>query len=156
MMRSLAQTIGFAGTLLLLPGFSHAQGTLYKWTDSRGNIHYSNTPTGKNAKAVDDTLPPAASFKSPTPPAETATVSPPSSESEVPPSGERGSTTTKGTGSAPASETTADGSQSPPVGDATENEPTPADTETTAPQQDVGGKPALTPEQEQALKDSPM
>jgi hypothetical protein len=44
-----------------------AQG-LYKWVDSRGGIHYTNTPTTNTAKTVDNALPPAANFKSPTPP----------------------------------------------------------------------------------------
>ena len=152
-MKPLMQMIGFAGTLLLLPTLSHAQGTLYKWTDSRGNIHYSNTPTGTNAKAVDDTLPPAASFKSPTPPPEAATAPPPSTESGTAPGSEGGAATTGEPGSAPAPETTAEGSQPPPAGEATDSESVPADA---TPQQARDRKPALTPEQEQALKDSPM
>ncbi len=48
-----------------------AQG-LYKWTDSRGVIHYTNTPTNSTAKTVDDALPPAANFQRPTPPVEPA------------------------------------------------------------------------------------
>ena len=155
-MKPLVQMIGLAGTLLLLPAFSYAQGTLYKWTDSRGNIHYSNTPTGTNAKAVDNTLPPASRFESPTPPPETATTPAPTTKNEASPDDEEGSTTARKSGSAPAPETAADGSQSPPAGDATESEPTPADAEKAASQQTTEGKPALTPEQEQALKDSPM
>ena len=154
-MKPLVQMIGFAGTLFLLPMFSHAQGTLYKWTDSHGNIHYSNTPTGTNAKAVDDTLPPAASFQSPTPPVETATEPPPSSKNEATPEGEGGSATPGETGSLPASETTADSSQPPSTGKTTENEPASAETDV-APQQAGKEQPTLTPEQEQALKDSPM
>jgi len=152
-MKPLVQLIGFAGALLLLPTFSQAQGTLYKWTDSRGNVHYSNTPTGTNAKAVDDILPPAASFKSPTPPPEAATAPSSSSESDTAPGNEGGSAPTGDTGSAPAPETTAEGAQPPPAGEATDSESAPADA---APQQAQDGKPALTPEQEQALKDSPM
>lgn len=129
------QILGFATSLFLLPAFSSAQGTLYKWTDSRGNVHYSNTPTNTTATAVDDTLPPASSFKSPTPP-EPAKDSPPSSESTPTPEGEGGD--------AP--------------GEATGSEPTPAQTDESATdaQQQAGEKPQLTPEQEQALKDSPM
>jgi hypothetical protein len=54
-----------------------AQSHLYKWVDEKGNIHYSNTPTQKDAEDVDKALPPASSFISPTPPpsAETATDS---------------------------------------------------------------------------------
>lgn len=46
---------------------THAQG-LYKWVDSRGGVHYTNTPTNNKARTVDDALPPASNFKSPTPP----------------------------------------------------------------------------------------
>ena len=48
-----------------------AQG-LYKWTDSRGVVHYTNTPTNSTAKTVDDALPPAANFQRPPPPVEPA------------------------------------------------------------------------------------
>ena len=41
-----------------------AQGTIYKWVDSAGRLHYSNTPTDE-ARAVNDELPPAASFGTP-------------------------------------------------------------------------------------------
>jgi hypothetical protein len=136
MQKPFVQMLGFATSLLLLPAFSSAQGTLYKWTDSRGNVHYTNTPTNTTATAVDDTLPPASSFKSPTPPPEPAKDSPPSSESTPTPDGERGGT----------------------PGEATGSEPTPAQTDESATdaQQKSDGKPQLTPEQEQALKDSPM
>jgi hypothetical protein len=119
-MKPLMQMIGFAGTLLLLLTFSHAQGTLYKWTDSRGNIHYSNTPTSTNATVVDDTLPPASSFKSPTPPPEASPTSSPSSESKAAPGSAGDSTTTGDTDSPPTTETTADDSQAPPTGETTE------------------------------------
>ena len=134
MTKLFVQMLGSATSLLLLPAFSSAQGTLYKWTDSRGNVHYSNTPTNTTATAVDKTLPPASSFKSPTP--EPAKDSPPSSESPPTPEG-------KG-GGAP--------------GEATESELTPAQTDESATdaQQQADEKPQLTPEQEQALKDSPM
>jgi hypothetical protein len=136
MTKPFVQMLGFATSLLLLPAFSSAQGTLYKWTDSRGNVHYSNTPTNTTATAVDDTLPPASRFKSPTPPPEPAKDSPPSSESTPTPEGE--------------------GEGAP--GEATGSEPTPAQTDESATdaQQEADGKPQLTPEQEQALKDSPM
>lgn len=136
MTKPFVQMLGFATSLLLLPAFSSAQGTLYKWTDSRGNVHYSNTPTNTTATAVNDTLPPASSFKSPTPPPEPAKDSPPSSESTPTPEGEGGG--------AP--------------GEVTESEPTPAQTDGSATdaQQEADEKPQLTPEQEQALKDSPM
>ena len=54
-----------------IPTSVRAQG-LYKWTDSRGVVHYSNTPTNSTAKTVDDALPPAANFQRPTPPVEPA------------------------------------------------------------------------------------
>src|SRR5688572_20515459 len=116
-MKPLVQMIGFVATLLLFSAFSYAQGTLYKWTDSRGTVHYSNTPTGPNATAVDDTLPPASSFKSPLPPPETAQPSSPSSTGEATPGGEGDSTATGDPNPTPAPDTTADGSQSPPAGE---------------------------------------
>jgi hypothetical protein len=136
MTKPFVQMLGFATSLLLLPAFSSAQGTLYKWTDSRGNVHYSNTPTNTTATAVDDTLPPASSFKSPTPSLEAANASPPSSESQTTPDGEGGAAPGETTGSEPT--------------------PAPTDGSATDPQQEADGKPQLTPEQEQALKDSPM
>lgn len=48
----------------------HAQGALYKWVDSRGVAHYTNTPTNRDAKTVDDALPPASNFQRPVPPVE--------------------------------------------------------------------------------------
>jgi hypothetical protein len=157
-MKSLVQTIGFGATMLLFSAFSYAQGTLYKWTDSRGTVHYTNTPTGTNATAVDDTLPPASSFKSPTPPPETAQPSSPSSTGEATPGSEGDSTTAGDTDSTPAPDSTADGSQSPSAGETTENEsdPVPAEESDTDAQQPEDATPRLTPEQEQALRDSPM
>jgi Domain of unknown function (DUF4124) len=128
MMKSFIQMMGFAISMLVLPTFSFAQGTLYKWTDSRGNAHYTNTPTRTDAAAVDSTLPPASSFKSPTPPPEPAKAA----------SGEVTGT---------------DGAQSPPTGETAEGKPAPAASDA---QQEADTKPKLTPEQEQALKDSPM
>lgn len=70
-----------------------AQGGIYKWTDAKGRIHFSNAPTG-NAEAVDDTLPPASTFATQpeaTPPATAATepasqaASPPVTTEEAPP-----------------------------------------------------------------------
>lgn len=46
---------------------AHAQ-ALYKWVDSRGGIHYTNTPTNSKARTVDDALPPASHFQSLAPP----------------------------------------------------------------------------------------
>ena len=158
MKKPFVQMLGFATSLLLLPAFSSAQGTLYKWTDSRGNVHYSNTPTNTTATAVDDTLPPASSFKSPTPPPEPAQASPPSSEGTPTPDGEGGGAPGEATGASPTPATPTDGSQSPPAGETAEGEPAPAQTDESATdaQQQADEKPQLTPEQEQALKDSPM
>src|SRR5712691_10083252 len=70
-----------------------AQGGIYKWTDAKGRIHFSNAPTG-NAEAVDETLPPPSTFATqpePTSPAIAATepaagaASPPVTTEEVPP-----------------------------------------------------------------------
>jgi hypothetical protein len=58
--------------LTFVPVCALAQGTLYKWIDSRGVAHYTNTPTDKNAKTVDDALPPASNFQRPAPPPEPA------------------------------------------------------------------------------------
>lgn len=147
MLKSFVQSIGFAVALLLLPIFSYAQGTLYKWTDSRGNVHYSNTPTNTTATAVDNTLPPASSFKSPTPPPEAAEPTSPSSESNPTPGNEEGTAPANETG-APQPETTADGSQSPPAGETAEGEsvPPPPDESATGAQQEGDGNPQLPPE----------
>ena len=54
-----------------------AQGSIYKWVDSAGRLHYSNTPTDE-ARAVDDELPPATSFGTPAAsPSPVAAVPPP-------------------------------------------------------------------------------
>ena len=54
-----------------------AQGTIYKWIDSDGRLHYSNTPTDE-ACSVDAEPPPATSFGTPAAsPAPIAAVSPP-------------------------------------------------------------------------------
>jgi hypothetical protein len=158
MLQSFLQKIGFAVTLLLLPVLSYAQGTLYKWTDSRGNVHYSNTPTNTTATAVDNTLPPASSFKSPTPPPEATTAPSSSSEGKTTSGGEGEATPEEATGDSSTPTTMVDGSQAPPEGATTESEPapTPTDGSATDAQQEGDGKPQLTPEQEQALKDSPM
>ena len=47
--------------VLVWPQVGLGQGTIYTWVDSKGTIHYSDTPTGE-ARSVDDELPPAASF----------------------------------------------------------------------------------------------
>jgi Domain of unknown function (DUF4124) len=157
MTKPFVQMLGCATSLLLLPAFSSAQGTLYKWTDSRGNLHYSNTPTNTTATAVDDTLPPASSFKSPTPP-EPAKDSPPSSESNPTPDEEGGGAPGEAIGASPTPAAPTEGSQLPLTGETAEGEPAPVltDESATGAQQQAGENPPLTPEQEQALKDSPM
>jgi len=71
-----ALVVSFGALVWSSPGL--AQGTIYKWVDSHGTPHYSNTPTGE-AHAIDDELPPAASFGTP--------AASPSPVAEVPPSG---------------------------------------------------------------------
>jgi hypothetical protein len=60
-----------------------AQGTLYKWTDAQGRVHYTNTPTRSDAQTVDDALPPASSFVGSPEPAP-ATTEPSQSAPEAP------------------------------------------------------------------------
>lgn len=150
MTKPFVQILGFATSLMLVPAFSVAQGTLYKWIDARGHVHYSNTPTSTTATAVDDTLPPASSFKSPTPPPEAEKTPSSSTESKTTPEGEGGST--------PGETASEDGAQSPPAGGTAEGPPASDGTGTSDPdaRQEADGKPQLTPEQEQALRDSPM
>ena len=47
--------------VLAWPQVGLGQATIYKWVDSKGTVHYSDTPTGE-ARSIDDELPPAASF----------------------------------------------------------------------------------------------
>ena len=61
-------------SLMIVICASYAQ--IYKWTDSQGNVHFSDTP---HEGAVIVTIPDAQSFSSPTPPTSPA---PPSSEHE--------------------------------------------------------------------------
>lgn len=154
MIKTIARTIGFAATLSLFPALSSAQGTLYKWTDARGNVHYTNTPTSTTATSVDDSLPPASRFNSPTPPPEPEKATTPSSENKEKANTENPDGTE---GAAPGEATGPDGSQ-PPSGESAAGEPAPAATDGSATddQQEADAKPKLTPEQEQALKDSPM
>ncbi len=46
---------------LAWPQVGLGQGTIYTWVDSKGTVHYSDTPTGE-ARSIDAELPPAASF----------------------------------------------------------------------------------------------
>ena len=59
-MRGIAIII-FSFGLLVWPNVGLAQGAIYKWVDSKGTVHYSNTPT-RAALSIDAELPPAASF----------------------------------------------------------------------------------------------
>ena len=47
--------------VLAWPQVGLAQGTIYTWVDSKGTVHYSDSPTGE-VRSIDDELPPAASF----------------------------------------------------------------------------------------------
>ncbi len=47
--------------VLVWPQVGLGQGTIYTWVDSKGTVHYSDTPTGE-ARSINDALPPAASF----------------------------------------------------------------------------------------------
>ena len=47
--------------VLVWPQVRLGQGTIYTWVDSKGTVHYSDTPT-REARSIDDELPPAASF----------------------------------------------------------------------------------------------
>ncbi len=60
---------------LVWPHVGLGQGTIYTWVDSKGTVHYSDTPTGE-ARSIDAELPPAASF---------ATRPDSASQSEIPP-----------------------------------------------------------------------
>ena len=54
--------IGIAVTLALVFSSAPVIGqSIYKWTDERGRIHFSNAPV-KEAQSVDEELPPAANF----------------------------------------------------------------------------------------------
>ena len=60
MMRGIAIII-FSFGVLIWSNAGLAQGAIYKWVDSKGTAHYSNTPT-REARSIDDELPPATSF----------------------------------------------------------------------------------------------
>ena len=47
--------------VLVWPQVRLGQGTIYTWVDSKGTVHYSDTPT-REARSIDDELPPATSF----------------------------------------------------------------------------------------------
>jgi len=70
-MKMLMPIVILGGFLFLACSSAFAQGGIYKWTDAKGSIHFSNTPT-REAEVVDDILPPASNFgrqTEPTPPA---------------------------------------------------------------------------------------
>ncbi len=60
MIRGIAIII-FSFGVLIWSNVGLAQGAIYKWVDSKGTVHYSNTPT-REARSIDDELPPATSF----------------------------------------------------------------------------------------------
>ena len=47
--------------VLAWPQVGLGQETIYTWVDSKGTVHYSDTPT-REARSINDELPPAASF----------------------------------------------------------------------------------------------
>jgi hypothetical protein len=115
-----------------------AQGTIYKWTDAQGKVHFSNAPVG-TAEAVDEVLPPAASFASPSQGSPSPPASEPASAPAEPaaePTGEERET--------PVAEPTPEEQRSAQTGDeSTSDNQVPADTEQTAPEE-LG--PSSTPE----------
>ena len=69
-MKTLVPAMTLGWFLFLACSSARAQG-IYKWTDAKGRLHFSNAPT-REAEAVDDSLPPASTFGTeaePTPPA---------------------------------------------------------------------------------------
>ena len=47
--------------VLVGPRVGLGQGMIYTWVDSKGTVHYSDTPAGE-ARSINGELPPAASF----------------------------------------------------------------------------------------------
>jgi hypothetical protein len=84
-------------SLFLTCSVASAQEGIYKWTDSKGRIHFSNAPTNTEAQSVDETLPPASAFgtqpdttsavtaSTDEPPPSPAAPPPPSQPEEIPP-----------------------------------------------------------------------
>ncbi len=60
-MKTLVPAIALGWLLFLVCSPALAQGSIYKWTDAKGRLHFSNAPTHE-AETVDDSLPPASTF----------------------------------------------------------------------------------------------
>lgn len=106
-MKMFMPTVVLGGFLFLACSSAFAQGGIYKWTDAKGSIHFSNTPT-REAEVVDDTLPPASNFgrqTEPTPPAMAATE--PVPQAPVPPANANEPTPSEDEAPPPPSEPTA-------------------------------------------------
>jgi len=97
-MKTLVPAMTLGWFLFLACSSARAQG-IYKWTDAKGRLHFSNAPT-REAEAVDDSLPPASTFGTetePTPPATEAPASAarsPRSDVDAPPPAESEPTAT--------------------------------------------------------------
>lgn len=86
-MKTPVPAIALGWLLFLACSSALAQGSIYKWTDAKGRLHFSNAPT-REAEAVDDSLPPASTFGTeaePTPPTTASTA--PAPEARSPRSG---------------------------------------------------------------------
>lgn len=86
-MKTLVPAIALGWLLSLACSSALAEGSIYKWTDAKGRLHFSNAPT-REAEAVDDSLPPASTFGTeaePTPPTTASTA--PAPEARSPRSG---------------------------------------------------------------------
>lgn len=86
-MKTFVSAIALGCLLFLACSSALAQGNIYKWTDAKGRLHFTNAPT-REAQAVDDSLPPASTFGTeaePTPPATASTE--PAPEAPSPRSG---------------------------------------------------------------------
>ena len=69
--RTILSVLGLS--VLCVVSSAAAQGSIYKWVDAQGRIHYSDTPID-HAESVDDALPPAANFATPAEPESPATT----------------------------------------------------------------------------------
>ena len=105
-MRTPAIATVLAWFLFLACSSAFAQGGIYKWTDSKGRIHYSNAPTRK-AESVDESLPPASTFGTQPEPEPSATTSTAPAPTAPPPPAETDETP-PAEGESPAAEPTAE------------------------------------------------
>ena len=82
-MKTLVPAIALGWLFSLACSSALAEGSIYKWTDAKGRLHFSNAPT-REAEAVDDSLPPASTFGTeaePTPPTTASTAPVPEARS---------------------------------------------------------------------------